>query len=559
MIETLIASSLLVGGRWVRREWVPRRRIIRETPSHLVEALHALPRDDSGVVLDPRAALVRPGQTILGDDLSTGEPVQAREGVHTLVIGPPHSAEVGKTSGIVLRNGLEHVGSMWVTSTKQDILRIRKRRLRVGDVWVANPLGLHIDPDLLRGTRPLDWSPIPGSRDPNVSRRYASALTQDAGKGMENAGHWGQMAGSLLDLLLHAAGLGEVPASRLWAWVLAAKLDEADAILSRDGSEFAMAALEGWRQLRAKKDGNAYGTSFSTVQSSLAAFMTPDVMARMDQAGTCGFDAEEFLGDQHTVCVISPTGQVGSNIAPLVVGMTEEMLQATQTVSARNGDKLPVPCGCYLDEVATMCPLSEDVLMGILGQGGDRRLHMVAVLQDMSQAEMRWGEPFADYLWAVCAKVLLPGITNDKTLGRASTLCGESWVEHRAETRTYEQTSRLRAAVGLHRFGDVTVGEQVSAGMEPNMPKDRITRLETGTALVLRDNRPYQIVSLRRADQIPRCAALLGLDEPQDAVEIEDGAYDEDGVLELPGDEREEEAPAAVADVLEFPQERVAG
>jgi hypothetical protein len=63
----------------------------------------------------------------------------------------------------VLRNGLEHVGSLWLTSTKQDILRIRRRRLRVGEMWVANPLGLHVHPDLLRGTRPLHWSPSPAA------------------------------------------------------------------------------------------------------------------------------------------------------------------------------------------------------------------------------------------------------------------------------------------------------------------------------------------------------------------------------------------------------------
>jgi hypothetical protein len=85
MIETLLASGAIVGGRWLTREWLPRRRVAKATPGHLREALARLdeaqrdvqPAPDSRtphVDLDPRAALIRPGQTILGDDLSPVSP-----------------------------------------------------------------------------------------------------------------------------------------------------------------------------------------------------------------------------------------------------------------------------------------------------------------------------------------------------------------------------------------------------------------------------------------------------------------------------------------------------
>jgi type IV secretory pathway TraG/TraD family ATPase VirD4 len=78
----------------------------------------------------------------------------------------------------------------------------------------------------------------------------------------------------------------------------------------------------------------------------------------------------------------------------------------------------------YLDEVANIAPIHD--LPALVSEAGGQGLHVLACLQDLSQARARWGDAAADgFLSVFQTKLILPGVCDPKTLEAVSLVLGE--------------------------------------------------------------------------------------------------------------------------------------
>ena len=77
-----------------------------------------------------------------------------------------------------------------------------------------------------------------------------------------------------------------------------------------------------------------------------------------------------------------------------------------------------------LDEVANIAPIHD--LPALVSEAGGQGLHVMACLQDLSQARTRWGDQAAEgFLTLFQTKLVLPGISDPRTLEALSLVLGE--------------------------------------------------------------------------------------------------------------------------------------
>ncbi len=125
--------------------------------------------------------------------------------------------------------------------------------------------------------------------------------------------------------------------------------------------------------------------------------------------------------------------------APLVVGLITEIRHATYAAArtaVRSG--LPTPLvTLLLDEVANIAPLHD--LPAMVSEAGGQGLHVLACLQDLSQARERWGtEAGTGFLSLFGTKVILGGIFDPATTQALSIASNE--VNDGAESIQVAQT-----------------------------------------------------------------------------------------------------------------------
>jgi len=83
-----------------------------------------------------------------------------------------------------------------------------------------------------------------------------------------------------------------------------------------------------------------------------------------------------------------------------------------------------VPVFFCLDEVANIAPIPD--LPALISEAGGQGLHVLACLQDLSQARTRWGEAAADgFLSLFQTKLVLGGVSDPRTLEAISVVLGE--------------------------------------------------------------------------------------------------------------------------------------
>jgi type IV secretion system protein VirD4 len=402
--------------------------------------------------------------------------------VGALVIGPPRS---GKTSSVVVPNALAWTGPAVVTSTRRDVLDacwpVRARR---GTVWCFDPVGI-VATSMPPEVRRLDWSPVAGAASFDTALARARALLAGSVEGTEGRDHWRARGTQLLAALLHAAAQVTLPMSTVVEWVHAARLDAAARILDDGGDRRAAALLDGV----ARTPDRERGSIWSAVAGGLAAFDDSTVLASADRATACGFSAAGFLDGADTVFVIAPSDE-GVPLAPVVVGLVEDIRAVALHRSNQSG-ALDRALLLALDEVATICPLPS--LPQIAAEGGGRNIILIAVLQDLSQAAMRWGRDVADGLVTLAgAKLVLGGVADADTLQRLETLAGKRWVEHRSTSETWSDSFLRDRSYGTQRF----------LVEEPRIPAAAVRQLRAGTALCIVGAAPARVIrTVRPTDQ----------------------------------------------------------
>lgn len=436
-----------------------------------------------------------------------------------MVLGPPRS---GKTSSVVIPALLAAPGAALSTSTKPDVMHATWRsRSELGRVWLFDPSGEVVS--LPPGVQRLCWSPIAaaGSWDGALLMARAMSSISPAAHGTRNEYHWSERSAALLAPLLYAAYLTDRPISDVLRWVLRGDLDPAGKALEANGHTVANDVLVGI----AKTDERERSSIFSATAGILAAY---NADAPRQAAAQPNFDPAQFARSTDTIYITAPAHKQAL-CAPLVVGLLEEIRHATYEHAARDQPPGP-PVFLCLDEIANIAPIHD--LPALISEAGGQHLHILACLQDLSQARTRWGEAAADgFLSLFQTKLILTGIADPRTLEAISLALGEydrQLVSHtlsRSETRPNFLDHFLDHPAPPTDTDSVTY----QTGRQRTLPPGDIARLPPGHGLLLRGthwgllrltpwHRTQPWVAVAGVDAVAPDIAMSGIGVPAPAI-----------------------------------------
>jgi len=165
-------------------------------------------------------------------------------------------------------------------------------------------------------------------------------------------------------------------------------------------------------------------------------------------------DLEAFCDGPHTLYICS-TGRRQRQFAPLVVALVGDVRDAAYERS-RDGCTGP-PTLLALDEVANIAPIPD--LPAMVSEGAGQGLLVLACLQDLSQARVRWGAAADGFLSLFGTTVVLRGIADTATLRDISALAGDREVAATTVSRSVDRWGRLRpsTSVGSTRLARLPV------------------------------------------------------------------------------------------------------
>ena len=180
---------------------------------------------------------------------------------------------------------------------------------------------------------------------------------------------------------------------------------------------------------------------WSTASGVLAAYRTEGALASTQAPA---LDLEAFCGGANTLYICS-TGRRQRQFAPLVVAIIGETRDAAYARS-RDGQTGP-PTLLALDEVANIAPIPD--LPAMVSEGAGQGLLVLACLQDLSQARVRWGSAADGFLSLFGTTVVLRGIADTSTLRDISALAGDREVATTTLSRSVDRWGRLRPSTSV--------------------------------------------------------------------------------------------------------------
>ena len=377
-----------------------------------------------------------------------------------MVLGPPRA---GKTTSVIVPNLRVAPGPVVSTSTKRDVLlATHAERSARGRCWLYDPVGAGPAPP---GVEHLRWSPSRAAEDWDTAYKAAKAmvLTARPDDQVGNSQYWTDRAITVLAPLLHAAALSKKEMGQVMDWVDQKKAGPAFAIIETAGSVNAIRSLTGIDT----SDDRDESWAWSTVSSILGPY-------RLDSglASTMGhnFDPDAFVRSNDTIYICS-SGRDQAAVAPLVVGLLEEIRAARYRLSATEDGEARESVLFALDELANIAPLPD--LPSLVSEGASQGVLTLACLQDLSQARRRWGPEADGFLTLFGSKLVLPGVSDVRTLEAISALIGQHDVPVASTSRS--SWWRTRRSWSTRR--------------EPRLAVDELRRGQPGCALVLEANR----------------------------------------------------------------------
>ncbi|WP_424534425.1 type IV secretory system conjugative DNA transfer family protein [Sphaerisporangium viridialbum] len=354
----------------------------------------------------------------IGRTASGGMPLALSSESSVLLMSAPRQ---GKTSMVIIPWLHRWPGPALVTSVRKDIVEATALLRAQGDrpVLVMAPTGMIHWPDLVR------WSPSSGCENFDKARARAdvmvtvgkTGINQDSG----NAAYFGMTATNLLAGWLHAAALSGGSMDDVLRWALDERLDQPVKILrDHPGAAPGTAAM---LDAAYRSPEGTRSNLWTTVQTAVAPLLAPTARATFTPAAGEGIDLEAFLKACGTIYLLVSEKQA-TDLAPLISAFVDELTEtAKKLADASPGGRLDPPLGLICDEVANVVPLPH--LPALMSYAGGSGMFIVAVLQNMAQAENRWGREGAAMLWgASTVKIALGGLSGDE-LRDLSALAGE--------------------------------------------------------------------------------------------------------------------------------------
>jgi type IV secretory pathway TraG/TraD family ATPase VirD4 len=309
-----------------------------------------------------------------------------------------------------------------------------------------------------------------------MARALVAVGTSGGDRSRGESGHWHERAQALLAPLMHAAALEGESMRTLLTWVDRRQALPAQQILAGGPGQATGLARNLLDGIVATDERELSGI-WSTASGALGGFRSDRALeATVDP----DFDPAAFVHGADTIYIASPAHRQAL-VAPMVVGLIEDIRQATYVASAddhRGIDRRP-PVLLALDEVANIAPLPD--LPSMISEGGGQGLVTVACLQDLSQARSRWSERADGFPSLFGTTMVLPGIGDVRTLEALSTLVGDEAIPTRTVSTGRSLTDR--PVSDLVTGGRPHYGESVSTQWRRRLPADVIARGSNECAL----------------------------------------------------------------------------
>lgn len=356
---------------------------------------------------------------------------------HLLAIAPPRSY-AGKTSSVMTPIVTCHQGPVVTASTKDDVLEpTAMARAQLGQVWCYDPSG---DTDIPPGVRQLRWSPISNADDWDVAIRTAQSMVATINTDNVTHGeHWKESAADLLAPVFHWAARsgGTMRDARDVVYAHATRLREVWEWLARNNAGDAAAML--LSILDAGPDEKR--SIASSAARALRGYRLPGAIESTENEN---FDVVDFVNGgplglrADTIYITGSTEEQNQLVAPLVVGLLSQIQRATYrrhralTNAGLLGGPGSGPILYALDELYGLAPMPS--LPHILTEGGSQGLLVAAAVQDLALIKSRWPAEAGSFLTLFGHALIFPGIRDDETLKKISTLLGQEDVTKRSET-----------------------------------------------------------------------------------------------------------------------------
>jgi type IV secretory pathway TraG/TraD family ATPase VirD4 len=391
-----------------------------------------------------------------------------------LVLGPPRS---GKTSSLVIPNILLSEGPVVSTSTKPDVMHATApARGDEGWSFLYDPSGESPCP---AGVTRVGWSPLTTASNWDAAVVTADAMVSASRLSGQRGGehHWAERAGALLSTLLHAAAMEELGMRDVLRWI--DRHDGARALEILAGHTGTDTPATDLLTGIVATDLREQSGIWSTTSGVLAAYRT---VGALDSTRADPLDFEAFCSGPHTLYLCS-AGRRQRQFAPLVVALLGDVRDAAYARS-RHGHAGP-PVLLALDEVANIAPIPD--LPSMVSEGGGQGLLVLACLQDLSQARVRWGAAADGFLSLFGTTVVLRGIADTSTLRDISALAGEREVAATSVSRSVDRWGRIRPSTS------------VGSSRQQRLPVDAVAHGRPGHALVLGSDKAVHEVALTPA------------------------------------------------------------
>ena len=459
---------------------------------------------------DLRPLVVRgptPGRLSLGR--AHGRVVAAERGHSVLVVGPTQS---GKTSGFAVPAVLEWTGSVVAASVKGDLVRATQSwRGRLGPVWVYDPSGS-------TGMGCASWSPLDASETWQRARRTAASLAEVARASagtLTDGDFWYATAAKLLAPLFLAASVSDRTMADVVRWVDTQEENEVVDALIEAGQHLALqAAHASW-----ERDDRQRSAVYTTAETVIEAFSDPGVAAsagnigvpgwpgtptnsmpspsRIDTAAPSRIDPAALVDGTATLYLCAPAHDQ-RRLRPMFATLVSQVMEVAYERAACRGAPLDPPLLVVLDEAANVAPVTElDTLAATAAGHG---VQLVTVWQDLAQLRARYGNRAGTVVNNHRVKMFLSGIADPDTLEHASTLIGETEIDH--VTATVDDR-------GVRSSTRASVARRLAA-------PDALRRIPPGDAVFLSGHLPPARLALRSWQDDPVLRARAGCDRPED-------------------------------------------
>lgn len=398
-LQAVLLTSLMTVAAATVAGWVAVRQLRDASPGR--RAARWATRSD---LAELRVGRPQRGRITLGHHRRALIAAEGRASV--MVVGPTQS---GKTTGLVVPAMSEWDGPVLSTSVKSDVLvQTLAARSQLGEARV-------FDPTQVTSLGHAVWSPLSASTSWTAARRTAAALL---GVGEHRSGHsaddafWRPAGARYLAALLFAATRGsDLTMADILHWIASSDFDEPTKLLDDTRPSGGAAAIDSIQSIKGA-DHRFVSSLLQTIATALDAWQEPQVAGAT--MGESRISADWLLSGPNTLYIVAPTNDQ-RRLSGLFAALVSHIVAGAYERSARTGRPIDPALLLALDEVCNIAPLPN--LDEIASTGPGQGVHLLCVLQNISQGYDRWGRDRAETIIANHrARLFCSGIGDRATL-----------------------------------------------------------------------------------------------------------------------------------------------